>query len=172
MHVKAMKAAMIGLALVALVAVVGGCSSSSKPTASTSPATTPTTPPPASTTTTTAPASPYKAEATPTTGLTDGQAVTVKISGFKPGLQLGINECATTTDDSGSGCDLGAIKIITSAPDGTGTAVFNVKIGPFGADKIVCTALKAPEHCLISVGELSADPNAERSNDVPLQFAG
>jgi hypothetical protein len=170
MHVKAMKAAMIGLALVALVAVVAGCSSSDKPAAS--PATTPTTPPPASTTTTTAPASPYKATASPTTGLTDGQAVTVNISGFKPGLQLGINECATTTDDSGSGCDLGAIKIITSAPDGTGSAVFNVKIGPFGADKIVCTALKAPEHCLLSVGELTADANAERSNDVPLQFAG
>ena len=96
----------------------------------------------------------------------------MKISGFKPGLQLGINECATTTDDSGSGCDLGAIKIITSAPDGTGSAMFNVKVGPFGADKIVCTALKAPEHCLISVGELTAEPDAQRSNDVPLQFAG
>lgn len=172
MHVKGMKAVMIGVALVALVAVVAGCSSSDKPSASTTPETTPTTPPPASTTTTTAPASPYKATATPTTGLKDGQAVTVKISGFKPGLQLGINECATTTDDSGSGCDLGGIKIITSAADGTGSAVFNVKVGPFGADKIVCTALKPPEHCLISVGELTADPNAQRSNDVPLQFAG
>jgi hypothetical protein len=165
MHVKAMKAAMIG---VALVAVVGGCSSSSKPSAST----TPTTPPPVSTTTTTVPVSPYKATAFPTTGLTDGQAVTVKISGFKPGLQLGINECSTATDNSGSGCDLGAIVIITSASDGTGSAVFKVKNGPFGADKIVCTKQKAPAHCLLSVGELTSNPSAERSNDVPLQFAG
>jgi hypothetical protein len=171
MHVKGMKAAMIGVAIVALVAVVAGCSSSDKPAADTTPATTPTTPPPASTTTTTAPASPYKATATPTTGLKDGQPITVKISGFSPGLQLGINECATTTDDSGSGCDLGGIVIITSAADGTGSAVFNVKVGPFGADKVVCTALKAPEHCLISVGELKAG-DVERSNDVPLQFAG
>lgn len=167
MRLHNMKAALVG---VALVAALGACSSSSKPAATS--ATTPTTAAPPSTTTTTTPPNPYKATGSPTTGLTDGQAVTVTISGFKPGLQLGINECSTTTDNSGSGCDLGGIKIIKSAADGTGTATVKVKVGPFGAAKIVCTKLKAPEHCLLSVGELSADPKAERSNDVPLTFAG
>jgi hypothetical protein len=165
MRLHHMKAAVIG---VALVAALGACGSSSKAT----PATTPTTAAPPTTTSTTTPPSPYKATGSPTTGLTNGQAVTVKISGFKPGLQLGINECSTTTDNSGSGCDLGAIQIIKAGADGSGTATFKVKVGPFGGAKIVCTALKKPDHCLLSVGELSADPKAERSNDVPLAFAG
>ncbi len=164
-----MRAAVVG---VALVAALSGCGSSSKPAANPTPATTPPTSAPAATTTTTSPPNPYKASATPTTGLKDGDTVTVTISGFKPGLTLGINECSTTTDNSGSGCDLGGIKIIKSGADGGGTAPFKVKAGPFGKDKIVCTKLKAPEHCLLSVGELSADPKAERSNDVPLVFAG
>jgi Neocarzinostatin family len=169
MRLHKTRAAVLG---VAFVAVLGACGSSSKPAAA--PETTPTTaaPPSTAATTTTVPANPYKATATPTTGLTDGQAVTVKISGFKPGLQLGINECSTTTDDSGSGCDLGGITIITSAADGTGSATVHVKAGPFGADKVVCSALQEPEHCLLSVGELTADANAERSNDVPISFAG
>ncbi len=39
---------------------------------------------------------------TPTDNLTDGQAVTVAGSGYKPGLSLGINECADKADQTGA----------------------------------------------------------------------
>ena len=165
MRLQIMKAAGVGIALVALL---GACGSSSKKTAATTP---PTTAAPA-TTTTTSPPSPYKLTVTPTTGLTNGQAVQVSVAGFTAGKTLGINECSSTTDDSGSGCDLGGIKTIKVGSDGTATATFNVKVGPFGADKVVCTSLTAPDTCLLSAGELIADPNAQRSNTVDLSFAG
>jgi hypothetical protein len=167
MRLQVMKVAGVGIALVALL---GACSSSSKKS-STQPTTPPTTAPPA-TTTTTSPPSPYKATASPTTNLTSGTTVTVHVTGFTPGKQLGINECSTTTDNNGSGCDLGNIQIIHVGPDGAASGSIKVKNGPFGTAKIVCTQLKAPDYCLLSVGELISSANAERSNDVRLFFTG
>jgi len=167
MRMKHLKAVAVG---VTLVAALGACGSSSKSTAP--PATTPTTKAPAATTTTAKPANPYKATASPTKGLKDGDSVTVKVSGFKPNLQLGVNECSTKTDNTGSGCDLGGIQIIKSGADGSATATIKVKVGPFGKDKVVCTKLKAPDYCLLSVGELTASATAERSDDIKLSFAG
>lgn len=165
MRLQVLKAAVVGTAVVALL---GGCGSSSK--SSGPPATTPPRTDAPSTTSTTV-ANPYKATATPTTGLHDGDKISVSVSGFKPNLQLGINECSTKTDNTGSGCDLGGIQIIKTGADGSATGTITVKNGPFGKDKVVCTQVKAPDYCLISVGELTADPNAERSNDIKLTFA-
>jgi hypothetical protein len=165
MRLQVMKAAGVGIALVVLL---GACGSSSKKTV----ATTPPTQAPAATTTTTEPPNPYKLTVTPSTGLTNGQAVTVAVSGFTAGKTLGINECSSTTDDSGSGCDLGGIKQIKVGADGTASTTFNVKVGPFGADKVVCTSLQAPDTCLLSAGELIADPKAQRSNTIDIKFAG
>jgi hypothetical protein len=142
MRLQVMKAAGVGIALLALL---GACGSSNKK--SEAPATTPT-----------------------TTNLTNGQKVTVSVSGFTAGKTLGINECATTTDDTGSGCDLGNIQQIKVGAGGTATGSINVSVGPFGADKVVCTALKAPEYCLLSVGELAAG-DVERSDDIKITFA-
>jgi hypothetical protein len=160
-----MKAAGVGIALVALL---GACGSSDKKT---TPATTPTTAAPPSTTTTSAPPNPHKATASPTTNLTNGQTVTVNVSGFTAGKTLGINECATTTDDTGSGCDLGNIQQIHVGSDGTASGTIKVSAGPFGTDKVVCADLKAPDYCLLSVGELAAG-DVERSDDIKITFAG
>jgi Neocarzinostatin family len=156
--------AVVGAALALLGAACGGDDSSS------SSATTPTTPATEATTSTTAPPSPYKATVTPSDGLTDGQAVTVAVSGFTAGKTVGINECSDKTDDTGSGCDLAGIKTMTIGADGTATSQFNVKVGPFGTDKVVCTT--AGTQCLISVGELVAEANAQRSDPVNIKFAG
>lgn len=108
----------------------------------------------------------------PSTGLTNGQTVKVTGTGFKAGLTLGVTECAdkgdaTTSDD----CDLGAIK--TGKSDATGAVAaidYAANKGPFGKNAIVCSATVK---CLLSLGELSADPNAQRAdNTVELAFAG
>lgn len=158
-------------ALVALLAACGssGSGKAKNTTANTTAATaTPTLP---ATTTSTSPPSPYKATATPTEGLTDGQEITVSVSNFKAGLTLGINECASTNegDVGGPDCALDKIKTIMVAADGTGTSKFNVAIANVGSNKHDC---KDPAtRCFLSIGELSADPNAQRSDDIDLKFA-
>jgi major membrane immunogen (membrane-anchored lipoprotein) len=168
MRFHAMKAAVVGIALVAVLAACGSSDKKTTPAATTPP----TTAAPA-TTTTAAPANPYKAEATPTDGLKEGDQVTVTVSGFKPKLVLGINECAQTGPDGEVGekdCDLGGIKTITVGADGTGTGKSTVKSKGIGANAHDCS--KADERCFLSVGELSADPKAQRADDVDLHFAG
>lgn len=122
-------------------------------------------------TTTTAAERVFEATAEPTEGLTDGQAVSVSVSGFTPGLTLGINQCAEL--DGGAvgaeDCDLGGIQTIEIGDDGTGTGTINVKMSGIGSNAHDCKG--EGERCFLSVGELSADPNAERSDDINLTFA-
>lgn len=159
----------------ALIAVLAACGSSGsskadKTTATTSPPATETPTLPA-TTTSTSPPSPYKATATPTDGLTDAQEITVSVSDFGAGKTLGINECAEIGDaDVGAAdCALDHIKTIKVAADGTGTSPFNVVINNVGSAKHDC---KDPEtRCFLSIGELSADPAAQRADDIDLTFA-
>jgi Neocarzinostatin family len=161
-----------------LVAVVAACGSSGSDKAKdTTPTTATSTTPPTETptlpevTTTTSPPSPYKATAAPTEGLTDGQEITVSVTDFGPGKTLGINECAEIGDaDVGAAdCALDHIKTIKTAADGTGTSKFNVVIANVGSAKHDC---KDPAtRCFLSIGELSADPNAQRADDINLKFA-
>lgn len=117
------------------------------------------------------PASEFVATAEPTEGLAEGQAVAVSVSGFTPGLTLGINECAEL--DGGAvgaeDCDLGGIQTIEIGDDGTGTGTINVKASGIGSNAHDCKG--EGERCFLSVGELSADANAERSDDIDLTFA-
>ncbi len=49
---------------------------------------------------------------------------------------------------------------------------FNVKKGPFGSNNIVCTdTATVPNGCLVNLGELSADPNAQQSSQA-IKFSG
>jgi hypothetical protein len=109
-----------------------------------------------------------KAAVDPCEGLTDGQTVKVSVSGFTAGKTVGINECSTETDDTGSGCDLEGLTTMTIGADGTASSDFVVKKGPFGKDQVVCGG---STQCLISVGELAAG-DVERAPDVYLTFAG
>ena len=138
--------------------VLAACGSSSSKSSDTT-----TTKPKSTTTTTKAPA--QTVTITPSTGLTDGQTVTVVGKGYKPGAQnIGANECADKGDQTGAGdCDLGGTK--TAVPDASGTVTFQfvVKKGPFGANAIVCTgAIK----CLVSVSELTASPTQVATGEI------
>jgi len=104
----------------------------------------------------------------PCADLTDGQTVTVYAAGFSPGLTVGINQCSTETDDTGSGCNLGGLKTMEIGDDGTASSEYIVIKGPFGADEVVC---EPPTQCLLSVGELAAG-EVERADGVDINFAG
>jgi len=147
-----------------IVLVLGACGSSggskakSADSSSTSKETTTTTKPAAQTLT-----------ITPSTGLTDGQTVTLVGKGFKPNAQnIGANECADKGDQTGAGdCDLGGTK--TGVPDASGTLTlqFVVKKGPFGANAIVCSATVK---CIVSMSELVAAPTQVATASI--SFAG
>src|SRR3954454_3485642 len=94
-HLRFRSAIAVLVVLTAVLAACGGDDDDSSAGSTTPSTATPTLP---STTTTTSPPSPYKATVDPTTGLTDGQEVTVTVSNFKAGLTLGINECAEPSD--------------------------------------------------------------------------
>ncbi len=104
----------------------------------------------------------------PCEGLTDGQSVKVSAVGFTAGKTVGITECSTETDDTGSGCNLEGLITFTIGADGSGSADFPVKKGPFGKDNVVCAP---PTQCLLSVGELAAG-DVERADGVDINFAG
>jgi hypothetical protein len=157
-----------GIRLLAVLAVgalvLGACGSDDSGSAAGD-----TTTAPAETTTSAPAAAGPTGTATPSEGLHDGDVVKVEVSGFTPGLTVGINECSTETDDTGSGCDLGGIGLMDIGDDGTASADFTVKVGPFGADDVVCT--DPGTQCILSVGELAAG-DVERSGDIELSFAG
>ena len=163
------------LAIAGVLALVGAaCSSSgSSKTSSTTKATTSTTKAAASTLPGCQPEKTDKPSkqlesVDPCTGLTDGQTVKVSVSNFTAGKTVGINQCSSQTDDTGSGCDLEGLQTMTIGADGTASASFAVKKGPFGKDNVVCTP---PTQCLISVGELAAG-DVERADTVNITFAG
>jgi hypothetical protein len=167
-HVKFRTVLTLVVALTAVLAACGGDSSNKKAANPTTPSTaTPTLP---STTTTTSPPSPHKASVTPTTGLTDGQTVTVTVSKFKAGLTLGINECAQKGQAAvdAPDCALDHIATLKVGADGTGTGTSKVYSSNIGAKKHDCA--DPTTRCFISVGELSADPKAQRADDVDLKF--
>jgi len=145
------------LAVVTLVLAACGSSGGSKSSDTT------TTKPKSTSTTTKAPA--QTVTITPSTGLTDGQTVTVVGKGYTPGAQnIGANECADKGDQTGAGdCDLGGTK--TAIPDSSGTVTFQfvVKKGPFGANQIICTG---DTKCLISVSELTASPTQVATGEI------
>jgi len=147
--------AVLGM-VVALAACSNNSSSSSTTTTSTTaPASTSST---AASTTTTKPA--QSITITPNTGLANDQVVSITGTGYPAKEQLGITECANKGAQTGAGdCNLGGIKVVYATAAGTVSAHYQVLLGPFGANHIVCTS--APG-CLVSVAQAgSANPNAE-----------
>lgn len=105
----------------------------------------------------------------PSSGLSDGDVITVSGAGFTPGLTLGINQCSDQGDSTGAGdCDLAAIATVEVGADGTVPPTeFTVNAGPFGENQRVCD----PDNpCVISLGELTADADAERATQ-QIEFA-
>ncbi len=165
--------------VVVLVLLLAACSSSksskngsgdTSTTTSTVAQTTPTLPP---TTTTTSPPSPQQGTATPNTGIKDGDKIMVKVTGFLPvpAAPVGINECAQKGDANVDtpDCAIDHIVIIKIGADGTGSAEFTALATKVGSANHNC--LDADTRCFLSIGELTADANAMRTDDVDLTFA-
>jgi uncharacterized protein YceK len=153
------------IAVIAAVCALGlsACGSSSKK--SSSGTTTPT-----STAPTSAAATSGAAGGQPTITLdpkgpyAPGQKVKVSATGFKPNEQVGINECADKGAATGAGdCDLAKIVLLQTDAKGAGSGTYVVHKGPFGANKIVCSATTK---CLLSVAELVATGGLNASEDI------
>jgi hypothetical protein len=106
---------------------------------------------------------------TPNTGLAEGQTVQVSGSGYTAGKTLGITQCSDQGAATGQGdCDVPNIRTVTADSAGNVSSPYVVRAGPFGANNRVCDP---NQRCLVSLGELTGDPNAERAT-APLTFGG
>lgn len=105
---------------------------------------------------------------TPSTGLHDGQIVSVVARGFTPNeAGIAIIECADKGPTTGGNdCDVSNIKLVTVGPDGAVHADFAVRIGPIGGNAIMCSAT---QRCLLSVSQLVLKPT--ESTNAPISFA-
>ena len=108
--------------------------------------------------------------APPAEGLADGDEVTIEATGFAPNLDLGITQCVAEGDpDNGvettgaEHCNLRAIATVTSDADGNVSATYAVSAGQTMIDNteggVTCDAT---HDCVVSVGELVPDPDAQR----------
>lgn len=109
--------------------------------------------------------------ATPSTGLHDGDLVTVHGEGFAPGEDLGVVMCAVEAgapDHRGiDACDIGDVASPKASSDGTVDITFSVHqvitAGTMG--RIDCA--ERPGRCLVGVGAMS---DYDRSGGAPISF--
>jgi hypothetical protein len=95
----------------------------------------------------------------PATGLRARQQVQVRAAGFTPAEALQVVECAAKGTATGpADCNLSDMLAATSDSDGRVDARLTVLRGPFGADRVVCSA-RTP--CLVSVTQASLNPTEE-----------
>jgi Neocarzinostatin family len=107
---------------------------------------------------------------TPAEGLTDGAEVTIVASGFAPGTALGLTQCADENDPdqgietTGAGeCNLRDIGTTEADADGNVSATYAVVAGEtMVANTESGVTCDATHDCVVSVGELVADPDAQR----------
>jgi len=107
---------------------------------------------------------------TPAEGLVDGDEVTIEAGGFNPGLSLGITQCADEGDpDNGidttgaEHCNLRDIGTVESDADGNVSGTYVVSAGQTMIDNTEAGVTCDAEHdCVVSVGELIPDPDAQR----------
>lgn len=103
---------------------------------------------------------------TPSTELTTGTRVHVTGAGFTANTPLVVNECADKGNSTGPGdCNLEGMVMTTADAAGKVSVDYVVTSGPFGANKIVCSAAQP---CLLSISQATLAPTEEAS--VPLTF--
>jgi hypothetical protein len=111
-------------------------------------------------------ASTREASAEPTTGLTAGQAVTVRWSGFIPGGTVNVLQCSQGGVADGSDCARTAGHLMQADPAGTGLLQLAVVVGPVGTGR--CGA--GADGCVILVNDSGlSDPDA--TIRIPISFA-
>ena len=103
---------------------------------------------------------------TPQRDLPARALVRVQASGFTPNQALVVTECAAKSTATGPGdCNLGGIATVASDAHGAVDLRFSVTRGPFGANRITCSATQP---CLISVSQATPSPSEEA--DAPITF--
>lgn len=106
------------------------------------------------------------ATVSPDTGLSDGQAVTVRWSGYTPGKVVNILECSTVeiSTASSAGCSFAHAAILHPDPTGSGSVVLHIGTGTIGNG--VCDAAHS---CYVVVNNASSTNPAD-SKVVPIRF--
>ncbi len=109
----------------------------------------------------------HHAQATPTTGLTNGASVSVRWSDYTPGKTVNIVECSQRDTLDASACDLKHAALLLPDPTGSGSGSISIVAGPVGTG--TCDA--AHPNCAVIVNDGgSLDPAA--SVRIPIAFAG
>lgn len=102
----------------------------------------------------------------PSTGLVNGQTVTVTGQGFSPGEQLVVVQCLDRGTRTGSGdCNLSGLQSVQTDAAGKVTTRLTVSKGPFGTPPVLCSST---QKCLVSVTQATPTPTEEA--DVPISF--
>jgi dienelactone hydrolase len=106
------------------------------------------------------------ASVTPDTDLHDGQAVTVRWSGYTPGKVVNILECSTVeiSTASSAGCSFAHAAILHPDPTGSGTVILHIGTGAIGNG--VCDAAHS---CDVVVNNASSTDPAD-SKEVAIRF--
>ena len=107
------------------------------------------------------------ATVSPDTGLRDGQAVTVRWSGYTAGKVVNILECSTVeiSTASSAGCSFAHSAILHPDPTGSGSAVLHIGTGTIGNG--VCDAAHS---CFVVVNNASSTNPAD-TKALPIRFA-
>ena len=103
----------------------------------------------------------------PSTGLHDGQAVTVRWSGYTPGKVVNILECSHVdiATASSAGCSFAHAAILHPDPTGSGSVVLHVGTGAIGNG--VCDEVHS---CYVIVNDASSTNPAD-TKALPIRFA-
>ena len=108
----------------------------------------------------------------PSTGLADGQAVTITGTGFSPNASVGAAECSAAVGQSRStnDCDLTNAPIVQA--DSSGTAVIHLRakrtITTPNSGEVDCVTAAQP--CIIGMGDTSDLMNPEKTGGAPITF--
>jgi dienelactone hydrolase len=107
------------------------------------------------------------ATVTPNAGLHDGQAVTVRWSGYSPGKVVNILECSHVdiTTASSAGCSFAHAAILHPDPAGSGSVILHVGTGAIGNG--VCGVA---HNCYVIVNNASSTNPAD-TEALPIRFA-
>jgi hypothetical protein len=106
------------------------------------------------------------ATVTPRSGLTNGQVVTVKWSGYTPGATINIVQCSSHVSGDAAACDLKTGKILQPNPSGSGSLPLEIVVGPVGTG--ICDATHPICDVVVNDGG-SLDPAA--SLRIRIKFA-
>jgi hypothetical protein len=102
----------------------------------------------------------------PSTGLEQGQVVTVTGKGFTPGEALVVVQCLSRGTATGaSDCNVPGLVSVRADAAGGVTAKLPVSKGPYGSPPLLCSAAHP---CLVSISQAQLNPTEEA--DAPISF--